>query len=190
MQSSEPQPYRYQLPQSVPLPSHRHATPSGPWPWMDLESEETNRPPRILPCQHENCDTCPQWLGYPQSHFPNWTPDQVLRCKILPAITERQHDCKIYHIDIRNERGKFAPCDENNELLVTKTNERELWNWLQIKVSCWKYRLCSHFSHSPFSSQDRLDCVSVHFFLRTYQALCYRSLDLGERCSFLFRHPL
>src|SRR5277367_4559365 len=88
------------LSKRVPLPSHRHATPSGPWPWMDLESDETNHPPRIVPCAHEDCTICPQWLGYPQSHFPNWTPDQVTRCKIAAAITDRQNPCRVYHVDV------------------------------------------------------------------------------------------
>jgi hypothetical protein len=122
------------LPDSVPLPSHRHATPSGPWPWMDLESEETNHPPRISPCNHQNCEICPLWLGYPQSHFPNWTPDQVIRCKIAPAITGRQQSCRIYHVDVTNNQGKFAACDRAG-ILVTKNTETDLWEWLQIAVS-------------------------------------------------------
>src|ERR1700730_17387814 len=48
-----------EMPKGVPLPSHRHATPSGPWPWMDVDSEETHHPQRATPCPHQNCDICP-----------------------------------------------------------------------------------------------------------------------------------
>ena len=123
------------MPKSVPLPSHRHATPSGPWPWMDLESPETNHPLQVTPCGHENCDICPQWLSYPQSHFPNWTPDQVDRCNIAPAVAKRQHNCKIYHVDVGNEEGKFVSSKNSDGFLVTKDTQRELWEWLKISVS-------------------------------------------------------
>jgi hypothetical protein len=165
------------LPKSVPLPSHRHATPSGPWPWMDLESEETNLPQQRRACAHENCDICPQFLGYPQSHFPNWTPDQVLRCRITPRITERQHDCKIYHVDVTNNQGKFAPCDRRGFQVTTGTNERELWNWLQTSV---RNDLLCLFLHSLGISRGLLDCVFVLFLSRIYQARCCRFLEAGK----------
>jgi hypothetical protein len=123
----------YHLPRSIPVPSHRHGASCGPWPWMDLSSEETNHLPRISPCCHEDCVICPQWLGYPQSHFPNWTPDQVQRSKIGTTIN-RQHDCRFYIIDVTDNSGKFAPADRHG-ILVTKVNGREIWHGLQRKVS-------------------------------------------------------
>jgi hypothetical protein len=104
---------------------------------MDLESEETDIHVEIPPCSHENCDTCSQWLGYPQSHFPNWTPDQVMRCKIAPAIKERQHNCSIFHVDVREEQGKFVKKSEspNDEFRLRQENQRDLWEWLKISVS-------------------------------------------------------
>ena len=118
----------------IPLAHHRHATPSGPWPWMDLESNEINHPPQVPTCIHEDCTICSQWLGYPQSHFPNWTLDQIIRCNIATAITTRRHDCQIYHVDVQNHRGKFLPGDERG-FLVTRDNEKEFWHWLQPTVS-------------------------------------------------------
>jgi hypothetical protein len=160
------------LPSSIPLPSHRHATPSGPWPWMDLESEETNFPPNISPCIHENCEICPRWLGYPQSHFPNWTPDQVVRCKIASAITDRQHSCKIYHVDVTNVQGKFAPCTQEG-LAVTKPTERDLWEWLQISVSGRLLSLVTSLLSDL--SRGRLACVS---------ALCSSRICRVQSCKF------
>jgi hypothetical protein len=122
------------LPKGVPLPSHRHATPSGPWPWMDLESPETNHPLLVKPCGHEHCGICIRWLKYPQSHFPNWTPDQVTRCQIASAISDRQHDCTVYHVDVADDQGKFQLASEKGNL-VTKKNQREFWKWLQRDVS-------------------------------------------------------
>ena len=149
------------MPQSIPLPSHRHAIPSGPWPWMDLDSEETSRPQKIPSCQHEGCDICRQWLGYPQSHSPNWTPDQVARCNITPAIEHRQHNCKIYHVDVKDDQGLFAPCDREGRL-VTKENQREFWEWLQVSVSdlLWKVVLSS--SLAPVATAGPARESSLH----------------------------
>jgi hypothetical protein len=132
------------MPKGVPLPSHRHATPSGPWPWMDVDSEETHHQPQATPCPHLNCGICPQWSLYPQSHFPNWTPDQVQRCKIAPFITSRQHNCRLYHVDIQDQRGLFVPQEESPPAEFHLTNDRhiELWEWLKLSVS---FHLVFHF---------------------------------------------
>ena len=101
---------------------------------MDLALKGNSLVPQTPTCDHENCNICTQWLGYPQSHFPNWTPDQVTRCKIASAITERQRDCKVYYVDVKDDDGRFEPCDRRG-FSVTKDNERELWDWLKVKAS-------------------------------------------------------
>jgi hypothetical protein len=173
------------LPESVPLPSHRHATPSGPWPWMDLESEETNHPPRISPCNHQNCEICPRWLGYPQSHFPNWTPDQVVRCKIAPAITGRQQSCRIYHVDVTNNQGKFAPCDQAGRV-VARNTERDLWEWLQISVSDRSlFFLAFIFPAHLYISRDHLVCASAPCSWKICQVQSYKLWEPGESLDIL-----
>jgi hypothetical protein len=104
---------------------------------MDLDSEETNIPVEDRRCAHENCEICPNWLRYPQSHFPNWTHDQVVRCKIAGAIKGRQHSCSIFHVDVREEQGKFVKKSEDpdDEFRLTTENQRDLWEWLKIVVS-------------------------------------------------------
>jgi hypothetical protein len=146
---------------------------------MNLESEETNLPPQILPCVHENCAICPRWLGYPQSHFPNWTPDQVTRCKIAATITDRRHDCNVYHVDV-GDRGIFAPCDERG-LCVTKDNERDFWHWLQISVSVYTTLRWLYLSwFTSYIRTDRAVYVCGQFSLRICPALCYKFSEPGE----------
>ncbi|KAF8892904.1 hypothetical protein BD779DRAFT_1765736 [Infundibulicybe gibba] len=89
----------------VPAPSHRHAAPSAPWPWVDLEdevdSEQLNTPLPPVP---------PLMLGgYPQSRFPNWTPRQVDKSGITDAIQYYRRDtpCIVYYVDV-DDRGIFT----------------------------------------------------------------------------------
>ena len=131
----------------IPPPSHRHAAPSAPWPWVDIEDGEcsTERcstitlmillaevdpvqlecplPPIPSPCDHKTCGGC--WTGYPQSLFPNWTPRQVEKCKMRSAIDDYRRDipCKIYHVDV-GEDGFFK--DAGVEV-AGESNKSEIW---------------------------------------------------------------
>lgn len=118
----------------IPAPSHRHAAPSAPWPWIDIHNGmcrffftittyHTASLPAVDPvqlasglppvppiCDHKSCDGC--WKGYPQSRFPNWTKDQVARSKISEAITNyhREKPCVVYRADVRDD-GFFENVD-------------------------------------------------------------------------------
>ncbi|PPQ75033.1 hypothetical protein CVT26_011931 [Gymnopilus dilepis] len=90
-------------------PPHRHAAPSAPWPWVDIDDKidaaqlSSMHPPIPEPCNHESCDRC--WKGYPRSLYPNWTPTQVLKSKIAHAIDKHRYDglpCVIYQVDVDN----------------------------------------------------------------------------------------
>ena len=131
----------------IPPPSHRHAAPSAPWPWVDIEdgAYSTERcstitliillaevdpvqlecplPPIPPPCDHKTCGGC--WTGYPQSLFPNWTPRQVEKCKMRSAIDDYRRDipCKIYHVDV-GEDGFFK--DAGVEV-AGESNKSEIW---------------------------------------------------------------
>jgi len=111
--------------ESVPLPSYRHAMPSGPWPWMDIGSKESDGQTSALTCDHPNCDDCSKWLNYPQSLFPNWTCDQVERSGMLVKSGQQDH-CQIYFVDI-NGNGKFDPPREIDD-------SQELWEFLRTEV--------------------------------------------------------
>ncbi|KAF8153211.1 hypothetical protein B0H34DRAFT_722645 [Crassisporium funariophilum] len=96
-------------------PSHRHAAPSAPWPWVDIQDEvdreqlATALPPIPERCDHKNpgCDGC--WKGYPQSLFPNWTPAQVIKSKIHKAIHDyrREIQCVVHFVDV-DDNGLFT----------------------------------------------------------------------------------
>jgi hypothetical protein len=89
---------------TIPLgkrhPSHRHGTPSGPWPWLDIDLESSD-------ATDESPESRKASLVYPQSHFPNWTPLQVRKSGIKEA-TEKECRCDIYAVDVFSS-GKFEP---------------------------------------------------------------------------------
>jgi hypothetical protein len=133
-------------PSRVPNPSHRHAAPSAPWPWVDLgdgkPSEpsscrlsfnfipdvdqgllDSERPPVPDDCDHADCsDRC--WKNYPKSRFPNWTDPQVRKCGIRRAV-DKSDPCRLYYVDVDNE-GKFTvPQEDLAE--VTVNNIEQSW---------------------------------------------------------------
>lgn len=94
------------------LSKHRHAAPSAPWPWIDLGDEIDPEVQAAVPkfrheCPHEKnrCEGC--WKGYPQSHYPNWTPPQVWRCGISRVDPDPVGGCGIHYIDV-DETGHFS----------------------------------------------------------------------------------
>ncbi|KAF8809596.1 hypothetical protein BYT27DRAFT_7135830 [Phlegmacium glaucopus] len=103
----------------VPHPSHRHAAPSAPWPWVDLDDDvdskqlESVAPPIPELCDHSpgRCNRC--WTGYPQSRFPNWTERQVIKAKIYDAVHNypKTKPCTCYRVDV-DESGFFTNVKE------------------------------------------------------------------------------
>ncbi|KAF8553819.1 hypothetical protein OG21DRAFT_1522884 [Imleria badia] len=109
----------------VPAPKYRHAAPSAPWPWMDFDQDVADVLP-LSPGAHE------PWSRYPQSHFGNWTPDQVQRCRML-TICKDQYMCQIHKVDVLAD-GLFDRPDENErtrEIPSDPTAAREFWDELQ-----------------------------------------------------------
>ncbi|KAG1851576.1 cora-like Mg2+ transporter protein-domain-containing protein [Suillus subalutaceus] len=87
------------VPRVVPDPIYRHAAPSGPWPWMNLNvGSHTN--------DRTNSNVPESWQGYPQNKFRNWTTDQVKRSKMFKKCSTNQV-ATIYWMDV-HEDGKFA----------------------------------------------------------------------------------
>ena len=148
----------------IPPPSHRHAAPSAPWPWVDIEDGacsterrstitliilltevdpvqlECPLPPIPPPCDHKTCGGC--WTGYPQSLFPNWTPRQVEKCKMRSAIDDYRRDipCKIYHVDV-GEDGFFK--DAGVEV-AGESNKSEIWQRIihsTVRLFFFRYSL-------------------------------------------------
>ncbi|KIJ45140.1 hypothetical protein M422DRAFT_46945 [Sphaerobolus stellatus SS14] len=92
------------LPRRVPRAPYRHAAPSGPWPWQNLDDhipEESNNATDIEETQYpEN-----HWRNYPESRFPNWKKEQVGRSKIMTDLPSNG-ESTIYHIDVL-QNGEF-----------------------------------------------------------------------------------
>ncbi|KIK67894.1 hypothetical protein GYMLUDRAFT_256709 [Collybiopsis luxurians FD-317 M1] len=98
-------------------------------PWIDIhddvDPEQLNTPlPPIPPlCDHNNCGGC--WRGYPQSRFPNWTPDQVERAGISEVIRnyDRHATCTIYYANV--DTGGFFTNDDKE--VIGEGNKDEFW---------------------------------------------------------------
>jgi hypothetical protein len=121
--------------EEIPLPSFRHAMPSGPWPWTDIGTKDGPSSPANLSCQHKDCDDCATWLNYPQSLFPNWTTEQVRRSGMLVKSGQQDH-CQMYTLDIE-ENGDFQHLEE---IPVVKDREKDLWDFLHEEVKETSYR--------------------------------------------------
>jgi len=131
-------------------PSHRHAVPSAPWPWVDLEDGMSTKfigelvfahyfsdvdhdhLNNAAPIPHDfSCNDC--WAGYPQSLFPNWTYKQVVKSKIQKAITsyDKVVPCTLHRVDV-DSSGIFR---DVGPIRTMFGKESEVWQELiQEKV--------------------------------------------------------
>jgi hypothetical protein len=87
----------------IPIPRHRHATPSGPWPFLELldavPQETIQARPKKGRCKHNkkviHCDICLD--GYPQSLFPNWMKAQQAKSGIYD-VKQLDHPCSLISV--------------------------------------------------------------------------------------------
>ena len=94
-------------PRRVPPPSHRHAAPSGPWPWQDLDDiVPTSKSSKDSPRQAHYGSDSSEWADYPECQFPNWKADQVARSQ-MKTILARSEESVIYHVDVATD-GDFS----------------------------------------------------------------------------------
>ncbi|KAJ7716036.1 hypothetical protein B0H14DRAFT_3901475 [Mycena olivaceomarginata] len=116
-----------EMPPRIPHPSHRHGAPSGPWPFLDLDSEidedqvADSRQPTPEP-QH--------WSKYPQSLFPNWTPAQQKKSGITKVADHVRERCTIHHVYVL-DTGIFT---RGEDYVVTQENQEEYWEILKEGV--------------------------------------------------------
>lgn len=120
----------------APLPPHRHAAPSGPWPWMDLgstirpEQLSSEQPPVPKPCDHSSCKgAC--WKDYPRSRFPNWEKDQTERAKINEAVAspEASRGSVLYIVDT-DRNGIFHG---HKPIQIARAGVEDFWNRYLLK---------------------------------------------------------
>ena len=77
------------------------------------------------------------WTRYPQSHFGNWTPDQVRRCRMLTICQER-YACQIHKVDVFKDGTFDRPEEERarpQQISSDPALAREFWDELQQPVS-------------------------------------------------------
>ncbi|KAI6021825.1 cora-like Mg2+ transporter protein-domain-containing protein [Pisolithus microcarpus] len=112
----------------TPVPPYRHAAPSAPWPWMDFDVDESAVEPLYPDGLASPSD---HWKKYPQNLFGNWTPDQVLRSKMLTACSDSQ-PCSIYNVEVKDD-GNFDKVAGEKTITVTgdSATYHSFWNELQ-----------------------------------------------------------
>ncbi|KAF9446764.1 hypothetical protein P691DRAFT_803529 [Macrolepiota fuliginosa MF-IS2] len=119
------------MPPRIPRASHRHAAPSGPWPWADID-EDNPLDPRSTGESHNSRDPI-SWTGYPTSLFRNWTAVRLEKSGIAKLIKERKGSepphCVIYYVDV-NDEGRFSKPSHHE---VMPENEKEFWCRIQAK---------------------------------------------------------
>ncbi|KAG2130870.1 hypothetical protein DEU56DRAFT_954249 [Suillus clintonianus] len=126
-------------PPKIPAPIYRHAAPSGPWPWVDLESDtilETEPAPPPRPVEQW------KWRGYPQCLFGNWVADRVARCRMVENCSkEPREKCKIYYVDVL-KTGDFKPAkDTDPPIEVDEGALSQLWDQLQTEPTDLRLRV-------------------------------------------------
>ncbi|KAG1752049.1 hypothetical protein EDB19DRAFT_1845541 [Suillus lakei] len=108
---------------SIPAPVYRHAAPSGPWPWVDFNTDLSTSEPIFKKGEHE-------WRGYPQELFGNWSPIPVKRSEMLIQCARTTKPCAIYSIDLTGD-GKFKT---RERVEVSEEKENEFWSKLKEEV--------------------------------------------------------
>lgn len=87
------------------LPSHRHGTPSAPWPFVDTD-DDMDQQSQVLPQSTRTADSNDQlWSGYPQSLYPNWSPFQQRKSGISTVLEQtssstKSTTCNVYKLDV------------------------------------------------------------------------------------------
>src|SRR6266700_3751001 len=79
------------MPPRIPQASHRHAAPSGPWPWADLVEDSgpfVLKPLEETPSDLDNSEK-DLWRKYPSNLFPNWNSVRVGRSGIGQLIHKK-----------------------------------------------------------------------------------------------------
>ncbi|KAG1767591.1 hypothetical protein EV702DRAFT_748494 [Suillus placidus] len=113
---------------SIPVPLYRHAAPSGPWPWVDFNTELSSSEPPFQTGEHE-------WRGYPQELFGNWSPIPVARSQMLTQCARAMKPCVVYGMDVTGD-GQFKTREPGlHRIEVSEEKINEFWSKLQDEES-------------------------------------------------------
>ncbi|KAF9028575.1 hypothetical protein BDZ89DRAFT_1066050 [Hymenopellis radicata] len=136
------------------MPSHRHATPSGPWPFLDvndpIDPAQLRAAPEPRRQTHESEMEYPfnndadDWHKYPQSLFMNWSLEQQQKSGVATLLRSSRQgyrsrygtkimarpECAVYRL-LMQKNGRFHPDSSRHPTWrVSNTNEDELWTAL------------------------------------------------------------
>lgn len=118
----------------MPPPSHRHASPAGPWPWIDLQPDANPASVRAV-LSSRNPDQMASrepWSQYPQSLYPNWRSEQIHRSRIEEILQSTPGPpCVVHYMDV-NGNGQFSRLASQS---VDEHNSGEFWDMIQRPVS-------------------------------------------------------
>ncbi|KAG1807461.1 uncharacterized protein BJ212DRAFT_1303431 [Suillus subaureus] len=115
----------------IPVPVYRHAAPSGPWPWVDFNTDLSSPEPPFRKGEHE-------WRGYPQELFGNWSPIPVARSQMLTRCAHTVKPCIIYTVDVTGDGQFKIPEQGLHRVEVPEGKETEFWSKLQEESSVRK----------------------------------------------------
>lgn len=145
------------MPPPIPRAFHRHAIPSGPWPWADPDEDS----PFDIRFSGETLNRRDpnSWTGYPTSLFRNWSASRLERCGIARLLERNRESysppCTIYYVDV-NDEGRFSKPSNHT---VTWQNLKEFWCKLQVSLSLHLV------SVRPFDACYRPRDQKVHAFV-------------------------
>ncbi|KAK1220123.1 hypothetical protein PQX77_017162 [Marasmius sp. AFHP31] len=124
------------LPRKQP-PSHRHATPSGPWPFLDVSDEVdslllASPPPQPQIDGNDGEDRSREWKGYPQDQFANWSEGQQKKSGIGEVVEGKgSKECTVHKVDWTD--GTFH--NDGDSTWVVRSNDKQTINqfWENIQ---------------------------------------------------------
>lgn len=153
----------------IPVALHRFAAPSGPWPWSSGPSSTTSIPSlstaRKITPNGQLPSMLEDWLGYPQSYFPNWTAEVTSRSGIQVLLNrEPSKETAVFTLDVLHT-GNFVmrPSLRESEVL-------NIWNELSSPV-----RSGGRCSARLISNSQRRDGITV------------RCIFVGDLCGSLLQ---
>ncbi|KAG1864687.1 hypothetical protein DFJ58DRAFT_724662 [Suillus subalutaceus] len=136
---------------------YRHAAPSGPWPWVNFNTDFSSAEPPFRKGEHE-------WRGYPQELFGNWSPIPVARSEMLTQCTRTVKPCVIYGIDVTGD-GQFKIREQGlHRVEVSEEKENEFWSKLQEEESIvlpHLNKLMSDYDHNQVRKNVRVRALFV-----------------------------
>ncbi|KAJ6551647.1 hypothetical protein B0H19DRAFT_1264300 [Mycena capillaripes] len=117
-----------ELPPPIPKPrGRRHRAPSGPWPFLDLDSEILTS----LKVRSGSLLKSSNTGRIIQSLYPSWTPAQQQKSGITRMLDHASREpCTVYNANVRRN-GTFT---REEDFVVTEDNKEEYWENLQKEV--------------------------------------------------------